>query len=53
MKQIRVSGMRIEGHEAVEEQTFCLVFSSMGKNVDNITTEVINVYMALCRFISL
>jgi hypothetical protein len=37
------------GHEAVEdeEQVFCLVFRAMGKNRDNITTEVIKAYTVL------
>lgn len=39
------------GHEAVEdeEQAFCLAFRAMGKDLDNITTEAIKIYMALCR----
>ena len=50
MKQMQFSGMRNGGgHEAVEdeEQAFCLAFRAMGKNRDNITTEVIKAYTVL------
>lgn len=47
------SGMGIEGgHEAMddEEQTFCLDFSAMEKDLDNIiTTKTMKVYMVLRR----
>ena len=43
------------GHRAVEEeqQTFWLAVRVMGKDLDNITTEAIKAYMALCRNCSL
>jgi hypothetical protein len=39
------------GHEAVEdkEQTFYMAVRVMGRDLDNITTEAIKAYMALCR----
>jgi hypothetical protein len=36
-----------------EEQAFCLAFGAIGKDLDNITTEAIKVYMVLCRNSSL
>ena len=56
MKQMRFSGMRNGGgHEAVEdeEQAFYLAFRAMGKDLDNISTEALKVYMVLCRNCSL
>lgn len=52
MKQMWFSGRSNGGgHEAVgdEEQTSCLAFRDTGKDRDNITTEAIKTYMALCR----
>ena len=56
MKQMWFSGRSNGGgHEAVgdEEQTSCLAFRDMGKDLDNITTEAIKTYKALCRNCSL
>jgi hypothetical protein len=50
------SGMRNgDDLEAVEdkEQTYCLAFGAMGKDLDNIITEAIKAYMAFCRNSSL
>ena len=32
-----------------EEQAFCLAFTAMGKDLDNITTKPTKAYMVLCR----
>ena len=43
------------GHEAVEdeEQVFCLAFTAVGKDLDNVATEAIKAYTVLCRNSSL
>jgi hypothetical protein len=56
IRQMRFSGMRNGGsYEAVEdeEQTLHLAFRTMGKDLDNITTEAIKAYTVHCRNSSL
>ena len=48
MKQMQFSGMRKGGVHGVmvdKDQAFCLAFSALGKNIDNITTEAIKAFV--------